>query len=129
MVKNFYQSRKEPIRFVIVGGIATILHYGIYVLLCPVFNVNVSYATGYIVSFIFNFFLSNYFTFDTRPSIKKGFYFGGCHLINFLLHLGLLNVYLWLGVNREMAPIFVFAVAIPVNFILVKKALSSPDNP
>ncbi len=42
------------------------------------------------------------------------------HGVNFLLHVGLLNLFLWFGVAEWLAPIPVYAIAIPVNFILVK---------
>ena len=45
---------------------------------------------------------------------------GGAHGLNFLLHLGLLQLFLWLGVPPQWAPLPVFAVAIPVNFLLVR---------
>ena len=44
----------------------------------------------------------------------------GAHGVNYLLHIALLNLFLWLGVAQEWAPVPVFAIAIPVNFILVR---------
>ena len=84
---------REFIRFGVVGVIATALHYGIYYFLKSVANVNVAYAVGYIISFIVNFYLTSYFTFGTTPSWKKLAGMGGAHLINFLLHMILLNIF------------------------------------
>ena len=106
----------EFIRFVIVGILATALHYGIYFLLQRFINVNIGYA----LSFIANFYLTAYFTFGKKPSWSKAFGFGGAHLFNYLLHIGLLNTFLWLGLSKTLAPIPVFAIAIPVNFLLVR---------
>lgn len=111
---------REFIRFGVVGVIATALHYGIYYFLKSVINVNVAYATGYIISFIVNFYLTSYFTFGTTPSWKKLMGMGGAHLINFLLHMVLLNIFLYLGLSKTWAPIPVFAIVIPVNFLLVR---------
>lgn len=36
------------------------------------------------------------------------------------LHIGLLNTFLWLGLSKTTAPAPVFAIAIPVNFLLVR---------
>ncbi|MCD8091608.1 MAG: GtrA family protein [Bacteroides sp.] len=110
----------EFIRFVIVGTIATALHYGLYFVLQQVINVNVAYSIGYIVSFIANFYLTAFFTFRKKPSWKKAIGFGGAHLVNYLLHMGLLNLFLWSGLSKVLAPIPVFAIAIPVNFLLVR---------
>ena len=100
----------EFIRFVMVGVFATTLHYGIYFLLQKFINVNIAYTLGYVLSF----------TFGKKPSWSKAFGFGGAHLFNYLLHIGLLNTFLWLGLSKAIAPIPVFAIAIPVNFLLVR---------
>ena len=110
----------EFVRFAIVGIIATAIHYGVYYILQWLIYVNIAYTIGYIVSFIANFYLSAYFTFGRKPSWGKALGFGGAHLFNYLLHIGLLNFFLWLGLSRPLAPIPVFSIAIPVNFLLVR---------
>lgn len=117
----------EFIRFVIVGILATALHYGIYFLLQRFINVNIAYTLGYALSFIANFYLTAYFTFGKKPSWSKAFGFGGAHLFNYLLHIGLLNTFLWLGLSKTLAPIPVFAIAIPVNFLLVRFVFKRKD--
>ena len=116
------QLRRLPefIRFVLVGVFATALHYGIYFLLQKFINVNIAYTLGYAFSFIANFYLTAYFTFGRKPSWRKAFGFGGAHLCSYLLHMGLLNLSLWMGISKPLAPIPVFAIAIPVNFLLVR---------
>lgn len=114
------QTLKEAMRFGIVGVTATALHYGIYYLLQPYINVNIAYTTGYALSFIANFYLTSYFTFGTKPSWRKLMGMGGAHIVNYLLHLALLNLFLCLGITKAWAPIPVFAIAIPVNFLLVR---------
>lgn len=110
----------EFIRFGIVGGLCTALHYGIYYLLQSSINVNIAYTMGYVLSFIANFYLTSYFTFRTSPSWKKLFGMGGAHAVNYALHIVLLNLFLYIGISKEWAPIPVFAIAIPVNFLLVR---------
>ena len=117
----------EFIRFVMVGVLATALHYGIYFLLQRFINVNIAYTLGYALSFIANFYLTAYFTFGKKPSWSKAFGFGGAHLFTYLLHIGLLNTFLWLGLSKTLAPIPVFAIAIPVNFLLVRFVFKRKD--
>ena len=76
---------REAIRFCIVGVLATIVHYGIYLLLKGVINVSVAYTIGYVISFIGNFVLTNVYTFKTQATAKKGIGFVICHVINYLL--------------------------------------------
>ncbi len=52
--------------------------------------------------------------------MEKSLGFGGAHLCSYLLHMGLLNLSLWMGIPKPLAPIPVFAIAIPVNFLLVR---------
>ena len=110
----------EFVRFILVGVFATALHYGIYLLLQRLINVNIAYTLVYALSFIANFYLTAYFTFGKKPSWGKAFGFGGAHLFNYLLHIGLLNIFLWLGLPKPFAPVPVFVIAIPVNFLLVR---------
>ena len=110
----------EIVRFGVVGVLATAIHYGVYLLLNPYMNANIAYTIGYVVSFICNFFLSNYFTFKTKPSVKKGFGFAFSHLINYGLHIVFLNMFLWFGLSETWAPIPTYMLVIPINFILVR---------
>jgi putative flippase GtrA len=116
------QLRHLPsfLRFVLVGILATAIHYGIYYMCQFIINVNVAYTLGYAVSFVCNFYLTAYFTFERHPSWSRAVGFGGAHLVNYLLHIALLNIFLWMGVSQELAPLPVFAIAIPVNFLLVR---------
>ena len=116
---------REAIRFCVVGVLATIVHYGIYLLLKGVINVSVAYTIGYVISFIGNFVLTNVYTFKTQATAKKGIGFVICHVINYLLHIGLLNVFIWMGVPSSIAPIPVYCIVVPVNFLLVRKVVKT----
>lgn len=110
----------EALRFILVGAFATALHYGLYLLLRSVMPLNLAYTIGYVASFAANFFLTAYFTFRSAPSWRKLAGMGGAHGVNYGLHIALLNLFLWLGVPAALAPVPVFAIAIPVNFLLVR---------
>lgn len=110
----------EAVRFGIVGVIAFAIHYAIYWVLLHWINVNIAYTIGYALSFLCNFFLTSYFTFKSNATVKRGLGFGMAHLTNYLLSIGLLNIFLWLGVKAEWAPIPVLMIAAPVNFLLIR---------
>ena len=95
----------EIIRFILVGILATAIHYVIYYLLLNVSGHNLSYTIGYIVSFICNFILSSLFTFRVKPSLQRLIGFGMSHLINYFLGIGLLNLMILLGLSAVWAPL------------------------
>ena len=70
---NMKRLKQLPafVRFIMVGIFATTLHYGIYIILQQVINVNIAYSIGYVLSFIANFYLTAFFTFRKKPSWKK----------------------------------------------------------
>ncbi|MBB6624636.1 GtrA family protein [Clostridium gasigenes] len=113
----------EIIRFGFVGGLATLIQYTIYIILLRFIGVNFSYTVGYLGSLFFNFILTNYFTFKTIPTKKKGMRFLLAHGFNYLLQMGLLNLFVNINIEPKIAPFIVYSISIPINFFLVKKAL------
>jgi len=114
--EHFFQF----LRFCVVGLFATALHYSVYWVLIYHMNAAIAYTIGYVVSFIVNFFLTTYFTFKKRATINKGLGFAISHGVNYILHIVLLSMFLWMGVDRVLAPIPVFCIAVPVNFLFVR---------
>ncbi|MBR4601851.1 MAG: GtrA family protein [Prevotella sp.] len=110
----------QAIRFCIVGVMAVAIHYAIYLLLKQWMVHVVAFAIGYFISFIANFFMTAKFTFKKDATTKKGVGFLGAHIINFILQTSLLQLFLWLGVDENFAPIPVYCIAVPVNFMLVR---------
>jgi putative flippase GtrA len=110
----------QAIRFCVVGVMAVAIHYAIYLLLKQWMVHVVAFAIGYFISFIANFFMTAKFTFKKDATTKKGVGFLGAHIINFILQTSLLQLFLWLGVNENFAPIPVYCIAVPVNFMLVR---------
>ena len=120
-----FKKYAEPFRFVLVGGLATLIHYGIYLVLNLVMVVWLAYSIGYGVSFLCNFYLSSVFTFRAKPSFRKGVGFALSHAVNYGLHLLFLSLFLRMGMAEAYAPIPVFCLVIPINFLLVRFVFKS----
>ena len=114
----------EMIRFSLAGTLVTVIHYAVYWLLQLVINVNIAWTAGYIAGFIVNYYLSAYFIFHEKTNAKNGAGFGGAHLVNYFLQMGLLNFFLWM----DLSPVGVYAVSIPVNFLLVRFVFKHSQN-
>ena len=91
-----------------------------------IMGANAAFTVGYLLGFVANFYPDVlFFTFGTSPSWRKLFGMGGAHAVNYLLQIGLLNFFLWTGVDEVWAPLPVYAITVPVNFILVRFVFTS----
>ena len=147
-------------RFFVVGAFATLVHWGVYIALNRIFGLGeedklaltVTYSIGYAVSFIGNYLLSLKWTFRTSGSVKKGIGFAFSHAVNYGMHIGLLNLFLYLGVGtlmvrclqavvpwlvdalpllgrgEDIVPFAVYVIVVPVNFLLVRFFLTHGDE-
>ncbi len=128
-IKNLIKSDSrlsEIIRFCMVGGIATIIQYGVYVVFVNVVGVKAVPSTmiSYAISFVFNYILSSYFTFHKHPTAKNGLGFILSHLINMGLQTGLVAIFKGL-VDPTLALLPALAICIPTNYFLVRFAFTS----
>ena len=117
---NRKEALGELVRFALVGGLATLLHWLIYWGLLPWCNAYVAYSAAYMLSFLFNFLATSYVTFRSRPTWTRLWGMAGAHVVNYLLQTACLSFFLWLGVSKTWAPLPMFAICVPVNFVLVR---------
>lgn len=116
----------EIIRFALVGSFATLLQYRIYVVFVDAVKLPATVSTiiSYSISFVFNFLLSNFFTFRTRPNALKGLGFLTSHAINMGLQVGLVAIFSPI-VGKTLGLLPAMAICIPVNYLLVRFVLTS----
>jgi len=116
-----YPKLGQFLRFCIIGTLAAGVHYGIYYgLQFLEVNLNVAYTAGYVIAFVGNYIATNYFTFRTLPSWKNFLGFAGSHAINYVLHMVLFNLFIYLGVHKLIAPPLVMLVAMLVQFTILR---------
>lgn len=133
------QKLGEVVRFGIVGVAATVVQYVVYWILIqfnpitqhPTANTQegapdnhlwptIAMTLGYAISFVFNFYASTHFTFRVKANARRGAGFAFSHLVNYLLQMVVLNFFLWLGLSKTIAPLPMFCICVPVNFLLVR---------
>ncbi|MGI6242427.1 MAG: GtrA family protein [Prevotella sp.] len=114
------QKLGEVIRFGIVGATATLIQYGVYLLMVRHTHVGVANTVGYVVSFLFNFYASTRFTFRVKANARRGAGFILSHVVNYLLQMATLTLFIGIGVSKTFAPIPMFCICVPVNFLLVR---------
>lgn len=114
------QTLREVVRFGITGVVSTLVTYGVYYILLTWLNPTISFTIAYIVAMIVNYLLTTLFTFKVNANTKNALGFIITNGINYGLCTLLLNVFIWLGVSKQLAPIPMYAISIPVNFVIVR---------
>jgi len=114
------QQIGEIVRFGIVGGVATLIQYGVYLLMLYAVSPTLSNTIGYAVSFLFNFLASTRYTFKVKTNARHGAGFALSHLINYGLQIVMLHLFMALGFSEKLAPVPMFCVCVPINFLLVR---------
>lgn len=115
----------EMLRFGIVGGIATLIQYGVYVVFVDAVHVKAVPSTliSYAISFVFNFILTSYFTFHKRPNASNALGFILSHAINMGMQTGLVAIFKGI-VGNTLALLPALAICVPVNYLLVRTAFN-----
>lgn len=123
-LSELYENHKERfweiIRFGITGGVSTITNYGVYWILLKWFSPTIAFTLGYIAAMIVNYLLTTAFTFKVKATAKNALGFLVSNGINYLLCTLFLNVFIWLGVGEKWAPIPMYAICIPINYLIVR---------
>ena len=124
LIARLYRS--SFVRFAAVGVVATGINYATYASLVSNFDglwPEAAYLAAFCVSISCNFVLSSYFTFRVEPTWRRAAGFLTAHLINLVNELLLLRLWIWIGVPKLYAPLCVFVVAFPINYLMVRLAL------
>lgn len=115
----------EIFRFCIVGGVATIIQYGLYVVFVDAVGVKAVPSTliSYAISFIFNYILSTYFTFQKKPNTQNMLGFILSHACNMGLQTGMVAIFKGL-VGNTLALLPALGICIPINYLMVRYAFN-----
>ena len=117
---NYRQELGRILRFGITGAIATLVHYGAYLVALNWVNATIAYTIGYGVGLCLNYVLTTFFTFRKQPNKRNAAGFAASHVVNYLLEIGVLNLLIWLGMDEWLAGILTLIVVVPVNFLILR---------
>lgn len=135
LTSQLQEPTRSVVRFIILGAIGTCIQYGVYYgLLYAIDHIlggnqiltNAAFAIGFIVEMVFNYFMSNYYTFGTKPNWVNLGGFLGARGINFVLQLLCLNMLLrWM--SEEWAGIAAILIAGVVNYFILRLFFKKPN--
>ena len=104
----------------LVGALATGIQYAVYLLMLLWLQPLAANTVAYLLSFTFNYIASTRYTFRVKSTAKRGAGFIFSHIINYGLQTAFLHLFLWTGISKQLAMIPMFAICVPVNFLLVR---------
>ena len=125
-------SVKQFIRFGIVGVFNTLHYYGWYLLFLHVMGLTYlpSHLSAFFISMIASFYLNSYFTYRTKPTLKKFLQFPLTYVVN--ISVSTLALYLFVdtfGWDENLSPLLAQALTIPATFFVSKLILEQkPDS-
>jgi putative flippase GtrA len=125
---------REFLRFLISGGLNTVLGYLLYCGLLLVLPYRAAYTASYILGVGIAYLTSSLFVFRSRPSIRTAVRFPLVYLAQYLLGVGLLTLLVdRLHHDPRIAAVAVLIFSLPVTFILskfmLKQSSQEPGQP
>ena len=120
---------QRMIRFGLVGVVNTGTYYVLYLLFALFLPYLAAHVCAFLLAMVGSYFLNCYFTFRTRPTLKKFLLFPLSNATNFVIQsVGLYILVSLLHVDHVIAPLLAAAVAIPITFVIAKLVLIGPER-
>lgn len=120
-LRNHRGISTEAVRFVIGGGVNTLLSYVIYWALLLWLSYPYAYTISYGAAILTGFAINTYFVFRTAWSWRKLAAFPLIQLLNYGLGLATVTVSIrYFGIDARLAPIVATVVVLPINFLLTR---------
>lgn len=125
---------RSAVRFLIIGTIGTAVQYGLYWVLLWVTDrwwpeaalATACFTLAYAVEMTMNYFLTTWYTFSSRPSLKNAGGFVSGRVANYFIQIVLLQGFIWLGQTEQVAGILSIVVAGVINYFIVKLSFKQP---
>ena len=115
-MKNF---NNEFLKFILVGGVNTVLSYTIYVILILFLVYPVAFSLAYIFGIFMSYYLNSRFVFKRDVSLNKALRYPIVYLAQYLLSVLLLCILIEIfSLNKLIAPALVILITIPATFFL-----------
>lgn len=122
--------RSEFVRYVLAGGVSTVVTYGAYLLLLPLMNYQVAYGLTYVAGIFLGYWLNAHFVFRQPLQWRKAIQFP----IVYVVQYGLTVFFLFLMVevlqlSEQIAPAFAITPTVPFTFLLTRYLLKPKQQP
>ena len=120
------KTRKEYIKFIIVGLLNTGHYYLWYLLLYGLLDLPYlgSHIIATVISMIGSYFMNVYYTYQEKPSWKSFLLFPLTQLTNIAIQTACMYVFVdWLHLSPYLAPIATVVISVPITFVVTRKII------
>jgi putative flippase GtrA len=115
---------RELGRFGVVGVVNVTMYYAIYLVLHLLFPYLVAHVVAYVATIGTSFLLNCYFTYRTRPTLRKFLLFPLTQVAGLIVtSVGVTVLVEWAGMGERIAPVVATALAVPVSFVLSRRII------
>jgi putative flippase GtrA len=118
-------------RFIIIGFINTGHYYAFYLFFIHFVQLNYlpAHIIAFLISMIGSFFLNCYFTYRTKPTIRKFLQFPITYAVNITVSTA--AIFLLVDVmklNENISPLLAQGITIPITFLVSKRILAKESR-
>lgn len=117
--------RRELVRFLVAGGMNTLMTLVVYWLLLPIVKYPVAFTLSFMTGIFTGFALNTFVVFRATWSWKKFFAFPSIPILNYVAGLGLVwSMVTFAGIDQRIAPVISTVVTLPATFLLTRWLIS-----
>ncbi len=111
-------------RFLLTGGLNTVITYALYLALLSLFPYTWAYSISYVCGIVFAFVMSRFFVFKEHQGIKSILFFPLVYVAQYVL--GMCVVWFWvrqISLPEYLAPLAAIILSLPMTYVLTKLVL------
>ena len=124
------EHMRRWISFLAGGCLNTLLTYGIYLLLSMYIGYQLAYAIAYVSGIVFSYLFNAHVVFNVEKSWKGLMAYPLVYLLQYILAAFMLNLAVEkLGLPKEIAPLLIIVLLLPVTYLLSKTILKATHSP
>jgi putative flippase GtrA len=109
----------ESVRFIVVGGVGTILTYLVYLFLLTFLTYQIAYSVTYGLGIVLSYTLNTFIVFREPWAWKKMLQFPVVYLFQYLLGLMIVSALVeYFVIDQRVAPLLVVVLLLPATFVM-----------
>lgn len=121
--------KSEVFRFLLVGGVNTLISYIFYLGLVYFFSYVIAYTISFIITIFISYSLNTFFVFKSNWEWKKLLRFPVVYAVQYVVSVVLLAFFVEkLNVPEKYAPIGVVILVIPVTFVMSRYIIRGKEQ-